>query len=119
MVKKTAWLIGGLSTALVGATASAIAIPIVIKNKAKDALSNFIDLDGGKPPVIDSEKRLNIVALGVSITAGYNTLSGKDIFSFADVLARDLKNDVPKQDCSTESKNEDRRHLPSFKFVNS
>ncbi len=98
MQSKYIWIIGGLSTALVGASSAAVAVPLVIKNiatnRAHDALSNFVDLDGGKPPEIDPSKRLNVVALGDSITAGYNGFAGKDMFSYADVLGRDILKSV-------------------------
>ncbi len=95
MQSKYIWIIGGLSTALVGASSAAVAVPLVIKNiatnRAHDALSNFIDLDGGKPAEIDLSKRLNVVALGDSITSGYNGFVAKEMFSYADVLFRDLR----------------------------
>jgi len=95
MQSKYIWIIGGLSTALVGASSAAVAVPLVIKNiatnRAHDALSNFVDLDGGKPAEIDLSKRLNVVALGDSITSGYNGFVAKEMFSYADVLFRDLR----------------------------
>ncbi len=83
-------ILGGVSTLAAVSTTVAIAVPIVIYNKAKSQLANFVPI-GGSVPSLSSKNQIKYVALGDSITAGYNGFKAGDNISYADFLASDFK----------------------------
>lgn len=98
---KIIYSIGGVALSVT--SAAAIALPLIVKHIAekttKGILSKIIPLDGPENNLADRGE-LKMVALGDSVTAGYNgfmasgdkdsTMKG-DYLSYADFLANDLK----------------------------
>ena len=89
MSKKVVWSIVGLTGALAGA-AGASGYILNQALKAKAGLNNFVII-GGKSIDLTKKEKINYVAMGDSMTAGYNGFMGKDYVSFADFFQSDIE----------------------------
>ena len=86
-------IIGCGSLTLLGAGAGAtVGILLPKVNQLQKGLGNFFTEDAGYDTYKNfANKKLYYVALGDSITSGYNELARKEQYSFADFLANNLK----------------------------
>ena len=87
-------VIGAISSlTLIGATGvCASAYLYKTAMRAKNTLSHFVILpDENKTIDISKIQKINYVALGDSLTSGYNDILGEDFHSFADYIKSNLK----------------------------